>query len=138
MSNGNKVTISSFYCTQCGNEGVPLPRKVGQAREAGHLKNMFCLTCGKETNHVEIRHFGSYTKEDFDLEFETGRFLEDGTRIPIKDLEPCGCTNCKCYINGKCWNSNKSYAKECEAIKRAYIDSVIENYKEAETWENSL
>lgn len=119
MSN-NKVTISSFYCTSCGNESIPLPRKIGQAREAGHLKELYCIHCKKTVNHVEVRHFGSYTKEDFDLEFKTGRFLEDGTRIPIKDLPSCKCTKCRCNINGNCWNSNGSYMDKCIQIKAAY------------------
>lgn len=116
----NAMTVSRTRCTQCGKEGICIPRRAGQQREAGHLKNIYCLYCKKETNHVEIRPFGSYRDEDFDLEFKTGRFLEDGTRVPIKDLPPCKCTKCRCNINGNCWNSNGNYMDKCVQIKAAY------------------
>ena len=112
MKFGNRTTISRTFCTACGREGISIPRKAGHQREAGHLKVLYCLYCQKETNHVEIRPFGSYNEEDFKLEFDLGRFLPDGTRVPIKDLKPCKCTDCKCNINGKCWNSNGK--NECE------------------------
>ena len=120
MSNKKNVTISDFYCVRCGRKGLSLPRKVGQQRPAGHLKSMYCPTCQKVVNHVEVRPFGTYTVEDFKLEFELGRFLDSGLRVEVKDLEPCKCTKCRCNINGKCWNSNGNYKAECKAIIAAY------------------
>lgn len=57
---------SSFYCTECGNKGIPVIRKKGQLRKSGHLKKLYCLHCRKETNHVEIKEcLGDYYgKED--------------------------------------------------------------------------
>lgn len=72
---------SEFYCTQCGSKGIPVLRKRGQEREAGHLKNLFCLTCGKEQNHVECKPYTRYTHEDFLIEFENGNFDKNGKRI---------------------------------------------------------
>ena len=120
MKYANTTTVSRFFCTACGNEGVPIVRKQGQQREGGHLKRLFCLHCKKETNHAEIRPFGSYSYEDFLLEFSTGRFLEDGTRIPVKDLPSCKCVKCYCNQHGKCWNSNGSMGERCLTIKNAY------------------
>ena len=62
-----------------------------------------------EINHAEIRPFGDYNYEDFKLEFDLGRFLKDGTKIPIAELMGCTNVECKYNINGKCWNSNYSY-----------------------------
>ena len=100
-----KMTQSRFFCTRCGREGLPLMRKQGQQREAGHLKKLYCIYCGKEVNHAEVREIGGYTEEDFRREFEMGRFTEEGQRETLLD-----CTNYNCPFNknGKCWNSNRS------------------------------
>ena len=75
------MTMSEFYCTQCGNKGLPVWRKKGAEREAGHLKKLFCLNCKKETNHCECRPFTKYEFKDFQIEYEYGNFSEDGQRI---------------------------------------------------------
>ena len=102
------MSQSRFFCTQCGNEGIPIMRKKGQMREPGHLKKLYCMHCKKEVNHVEIREIGGYTEEDFRREFELGRFKNDGQRVKRKDLLQCSNINCLFNINGKCWNSNNS------------------------------
>lgn len=76
----NKFIESEFYCTQCGTKGIPVLRTRGKEREAGHLKKLFCLTCGKEQNHVECKPWTKYTHEDFLFEFEHHNFSEDGLR----------------------------------------------------------
>lgn len=100
---------SDFYCTQCGNKGIPIVRKNGKFREAGHLKRLYCLYCGTETNHCEIRPIGTYRYEDFKEEFELGRFLPDGQRLAVADLLHCSNTQCEYNKHGNCWNSNYSY-----------------------------
>lgn len=50
-------TISDFYCTCCGNKGMPIPRKMSRQREEGHLKKMYCIHCKRDTNHLEFRGF---------------------------------------------------------------------------------
>lgn len=74
------VVMSKFYCVLCGNKGLPVWRKTGNEREAGHLKKLYCFKCGKETNHAECKENTHYQFEDFQIEFEYGNFLEDGTR----------------------------------------------------------
>ena len=110
------MTISDFYCTICGKKGIPIVRKPGQQKEAGHLKKLFCLNCQKETNHAEIRPFGSYTLNDFQEEFKLGRFVE-GNKIPISELLLCSKTECEYNKNGKCWNANYSYNCDHRPIK---------------------
>jgi hypothetical protein len=111
LKKNNNFTISEMYCTKCGKRGIDIPRKPGSQREAGHLKKLYCIWCKEETNHAEVRSFGSYTKEDFDLEFKLGRFV-DGQKVPIKDLTGCTKQDCEYNVTGRCWNSNYSY-KEC-------------------------
>lgn len=74
------IIMSEFYCTQCGQKGIPVWRKSGNEREAGHLKKLWCLHCGQETNHAECKPFTHYEYEDFLVEFEYGNFTEDGQR----------------------------------------------------------
>lgn len=76
----NNLRFSDFYCTQCGNKGIPIVRKAGQQRETGHLKKLYCLHCQKETNHVEIRYPSKYTLDDFWIEFTHNNFTKEGTR----------------------------------------------------------
>ena len=71
---------SSFYCVYCGNRGIPIMRRRGAEREAGHLKKIFCLTCQQECNHVECKAFSHYDYEDFLLEKEYNNFDENGNR----------------------------------------------------------
>ena len=65
-------TLSDFYCTECGQKGINIARKNGQQREPGHLKKLYCIHCKKETNHVEVRPYGEYNYEDFELEYKLG------------------------------------------------------------------
>lgn len=75
------ITDNEFYCCICGNKGIPIPRRKGAEREAGHLKKLFCLTCQRETNHCECRPWDGYTREDFWTEYYNGNFDKNGNRI---------------------------------------------------------
>lgn len=103
-------TKSRFFCTECGKEGLPIQRKRGQERAAGHLKKLYCIYCKKEINHAEIREIGGYDISDFKQEYSLGRFV-NGNRIAIKDLLDCSNISCEYNINGKCWNSN--FSNDC-------------------------
>lgn len=72
---------SEFYCCNCGHKGIPIIRKRGSEREAGHLKKIYCLHCNKEFNHVECKPYTHYTHEDFLIEFNNHNFDKDGNRI---------------------------------------------------------
>ena len=103
-----KLLSSHFYCTQCGNEGIPVQRIKGQERKGGHLKKLYCIYCKEEVNHVEIKDNDLYTYEDFREEFELGRFKE-GNRENINDLILCDSAECPFNKEGRCWNANKTY-----------------------------
>ena len=82
------ITDNEFYCVICGNRGIPICRRKGAEREAGHLKKLFCLNCGKETNHAECRPWSGYTHDDFLIEFGHNNFTEDGQRkMPYGELK---------------------------------------------------
>lgn len=105
MKNNNLI-FNDFYCVECGRKGIPIVRQIGKERESGHLKKLYCLYCGKETNHAEVT--GKYTKEQFQKEFELGRFV-NGKRIEGTDLISCTKSECDYNISGKCWNCNNSF-----------------------------
>ena len=69
--------ISNFYCTKCGQAGIPLPRKRGSARGSAHLKKLYCCHCKEQVNMVEIKPFGQYTYENFKQDFKEGKFNEN-------------------------------------------------------------
>ncbi len=71
-------SLSDFYCTKCGKKGISIPRKHGQARKTGHIKNLYCIYCNKRTKHVEISEKHNYSYFDFLEDFESGVFEEDG------------------------------------------------------------
>lgn len=53
--NRKKFTVSKMICTNCGREGIPIPRKTSKARERGHLKELYCYNCKAMHNHREFR-----------------------------------------------------------------------------------
>ena len=80
-NNHSNFIISHFYCCECGKKGIDLIRKSGHYREAGHLKKLYCIYCGKEWNHAEVRSvYSDYNYEDFQLEMEYHNFDEEGNR----------------------------------------------------------
>ncbi len=80
MSSGRNITDHDFYCTRCGKKGIPVCR-TGRNRETGHLKKLYCIHCGIQTNHAECISGTKYSKEDFIKEFEAGNFNDEGLRI---------------------------------------------------------
>lgn len=81
-----KGNISNFYCTCCGNKGIPIFRQVGKEREGGHLKKLFCPWCGEKKNMVEVKPNGKYGYNDFKIEFIGGNFQEGERKIPYKQF----------------------------------------------------
>ena len=74
-------SISRMFCCNCGKEGVPITRRPGRYRAAGHLKKLYCIHCGKDWNHAEVRSmYSDYNYEDFKLEMEYNNFDKNGNR----------------------------------------------------------
>lgn len=71
----------TFYCTQCGRQGIPICRKKSRMKEGGHLKKLYCLNCKREVNHVECIAGSYYDAEMFRKEYQAGNFQKDGNRL---------------------------------------------------------
>lgn len=69
-----KNNTHDFYCTKCGNKGIPIVRKRGCEREKFHKKKLFCLYCGDEINHIECRSMEEV--EQFKIDFAKGVYNE--------------------------------------------------------------
>lgn len=50
----NQYDISYFVCPECGNT-LPLPRPKSCKRNKGHVKDLFCVYCGKTVKTTEVR-----------------------------------------------------------------------------------
>lgn len=84
----NFIVDNEFYCVDCGSKGIPVVRRKGAERGAGHLKKLYCLKCGREVNHVECIPWTKYTHEDFLIERELNNFDEEGNRkLPYSQLK---------------------------------------------------
>ena len=76
-----KGKVSNFYCTFCGQKGMPVVRQKGKEREDGHLKKLYCVYCKQERNMVEVKEGGRHTYETFINEFGHGNFDKEGNRV---------------------------------------------------------
>lgn len=47
----------NFYCTKCGNIGIPIMRMKTQSRPLSHRKKLYCVHCKKVTNHIETKFY---------------------------------------------------------------------------------
>ena len=63
-----KTEIHDFYCLNCGNKGIELPRKKGQ-------KKLYCLTCKTDVNHIECKTIEEVEK--FKEEFKRGVYKDE-------------------------------------------------------------
>ena len=52
---GNPKKRSRFLCISCLRLGIDGIQRKSQ-REKGHIKELHCIYCNKETKHIEIRH----------------------------------------------------------------------------------
>ena len=70
-----KYEAHDFYCMKCGRKGLPVHRKCGQFREPMHRKNLYCVFCREEVNHIEVRN--QEEKEEFMEAFNNGEFTTE-------------------------------------------------------------
>ena len=71
----SKYLSHDFYCMNCGNRSMPLPRKKGQERERLHRKKLYCLYCKEEVNHIECRTMEEV--EEFKINFAEGVYKNE-------------------------------------------------------------
>lgn len=75
MGRRSSININSFYCLNCGNKGLDLPRKTSLQHGKFHRKKLYCIYCKEEVNHIECK-----TPEDieeFKKNFENGVYKDE-------------------------------------------------------------
>lgn len=75
MAKGTPFDIHDFYCLNCGRRNLPLARSRSLQHKGGHRKNLYCIYCKKEVNHIEIRT--QQEKDEFLENFNKGLYKEE-------------------------------------------------------------
>ena len=64
-----------FFCTKCGQAGIPIQRRTSRGKGKLHLKQLWCIHCKEELNHVECRN--QFEVEEFKKNFENGVYINE-------------------------------------------------------------
>lgn len=65
----------TFWCLNCGREGIPLPRKISHLHAPHHRKKMYCPWCKAVVNHLECKSQKDIL--DFKENFEARLYQEE-------------------------------------------------------------
>ena len=69
------VTYTDFYCMNCGNKSMSLPRKQSRQYKSFHRKKLYCPHCKTLVNHVECKN--EVDAYNFKQDFEEGLYTEE-------------------------------------------------------------
>lgn len=120
--------ISRMFCSQCGKEGIPIPRKESHLREKFHKKWLYCPSCKKKTNHIECR-----------TEIEITEFLEEFAKSKMKRLYIlCGIPGAgkSTWVNKIIKQDKNSIVISRDKIRFSMLNENDEYFaKEKEVWE---
>lgn len=50
------IVKTNLWCPKC-EKTTSIFRKRNKQKKAGHKKKLYCYTCGKRTNHIELRDY---------------------------------------------------------------------------------
>ena len=70
-----KINLHSFYCIQCGNKAMDLPRNHAFQHERFHRKKLYCPYCKVMINCIECKDDGDVF--DFKENFEKGVYKDE-------------------------------------------------------------
>lgn len=60
------IKLSTFVCSECGAE-LQLPRRHGQLRTKGHIKDIYCPVCKDERKFKEYTYKQCYKNLDGEI-----------------------------------------------------------------------
>lgn len=72
------MEIHSFYCINCGNKNLDLPRRASHNYGRFHRKKLWCRYCGCELNSIECKN--DVDVYDFKIMFEEGMFKNEAEK----------------------------------------------------------
>lgn len=75
MKRGWKFELHDFYCINCGERTMTLPRNVAKKKEKFHRKKLYCPTCKITINQIECRN--EWEAWEFKRDFEEGVYKDE-------------------------------------------------------------
>lgn len=54
--------LSTLICPKCGLR-LEIPRRVDRRRKEGHIKDIYCIKCGKMQKFIENNYVTMYERE---------------------------------------------------------------------------
>ena len=81
-----QMNFHDFYCLNCGQKSMTLPRKKGWQHGAMHRKKLYCPHCKIELNHIEIRN--PEEKMKFLEDFKNGVYKDEAEESRIACGDP--------------------------------------------------
>lgn len=70
--------IHDFYCINCGEKGLALPRRDSLKKGKFHRKNIWCPHCKMDTIHIECRNDEEVAK--FKEDFKDGVYNDENEK----------------------------------------------------------
>lgn len=71
----SKMIMNDFYCMNCGQRNISLPRKNSHQHDKFHRKRMYCFHCKQEVNHIECKTYEDIL--EFRENFEKGVYVNE-------------------------------------------------------------
>ena len=75
MKRGWRFELHDFYCMNCGQRTMTLPRNVAKKKEKFHRKKLYCPYCQITINQIECRN--DWEAYEFKQDFEAGAYKDE-------------------------------------------------------------
>lgn len=75
MKRGWRFELHDFYCINCGQRTMTLPRNVAKKKERFHRKKLYCPHCKITINQIECRN--EFEGCEFKQDFEAGVYKDE-------------------------------------------------------------
>ena len=59
MSNKIYTQLTNLVCLDCGNI-MMIQRKKSNLKKIGHIKDLYCINCKKNTKHFEVKEINKF------------------------------------------------------------------------------
>ena len=82
-----QMNFHDFYCLNCGQKSMTLPRKKGWQHGAMHRKKLYCPWCHDEYNCVETKDLEQ--EWQFKQDFEEGVYKNEQADSLAASRYPC-------------------------------------------------
>lgn len=67
--------LHDFYCLDCGQKSLTLPRQSGHLHKKFHRKKLYCRNCKCYINHIECRN--DFEVWEFEDKWRNGTYIDE-------------------------------------------------------------